>query len=84
MIDTDRRVYEEVREYKITHDGRSPSLRDLAKMFGDLTHSAVSLSLRRLEHEGLVEILGFGYGKGQVIRLVGERIVYYPPPPLED
>jgi len=80
-MNEDRVLYLVIRQYKIDHDGLSPSLRELAKEMGDGWNTmTVTSALARLTSRGLLSRDRPARGRKQKIILRGEKLTYVPPP----
>ena len=80
MIDTDREVFNVIRQYKINTDGQTPTLQEISdRMKIHLTPSAISVALKRLEKAGRARVIRRGHGRAIRIALIGEKVEYTPP-----
>lgn len=64
------RVYGFVCRYKETHDGNSPSLRDIVTELGLSSTSVANYHLMRLENDGRIEIV---HGSTRQINVIGGK-----------
>lgn len=67
-------IFKFIRSYKCSHDGNSPSLREIMEMCGISSTSVVHYHLDILEQEGRIRLKGF---KIRQIEVVGGEWVWH-------
>lgn len=77
---TDLRVLEAIRNYKLAHDGNSPTLSDLSKTL-KMVKSNVLYCVRKLENAGLLKVDHCPKRLGFI--LLGGRYTYIRPKELD-
>jgi DNA-binding MarR family transcriptional regulator len=67
-------IYSLLSKYKVTHDGNSPTVREIAHKL-HMSSTAIHHQLDNLERYGLIKRIGMNRSRG--IRLIGGK--YVPP-----
>ena len=72
-------LYDAIRDYKATHNGKSPTRRELQQITGR-SSGAITNALTQLAAQNLISL---AYSEPRGIELVGERYMYQEPEPVE-
>ncbi len=70
MNDTSERVFRFIVDFKRSHDGNSPTVREVAAGL-KMGTTTVAYHLRLLERGGVIRSMGFGFSRGVLV--VGGR-----------